>query len=279
MKLGAFCACSVLFGLASAQQHTEQTTEKSAFEVASIKPFDPDSARQMWTGMSVDAGMVRYTNISLKQCICTAYRVRDFQIEGPEWINDARFEITAKLAAGAPQSQIPEMLRGLLAERFKLSLRREIRERSVYALIVGKDGPKLKRAQVKADSEAPTSLGPDGKPRPLMGYRFLPSGVLIQAPAASLGSLAELLSRFTEQPVVDTTGLDGQYEFDLTFAPESTRNLSPGDTVGPDGREVFSEPGTSMFNAVQAYGLRLERRKAPMEMLTITHLERTPTGN
>jgi uncharacterized protein (TIGR03435 family) len=264
-----------LFGLAFAQQ----PTDKPAFEVASIRAFDPDSSRQMWTGMSVDAGMVRYTNISLKQCIRTAYRVRDFQIEGPVWTNDARFEITAKLAAEAQQSQIPEMLRSLLAERFKLSLRRDMREQSVYAMVVGKDGPKLKRAEVRADDKAPTSMGPDGKPRPLMGYRFLPAGVRIEAPAASLASLAELLSRYTEHPVVDMTGLDGQYEFDLTFAPESTRNPLPADTVGPDGKEVFSEPGTSMFSAVQPLGLRLERRKAPIEMLTITHLERTPTEN
>jgi uncharacterized protein (TIGR03435 family) len=134
----AVWACS--FGLALAQQ----PTDKPAFEVASIKPFDPDSSRQMWTGMSVDAGMVRYTNIFLKPCIRTAYRVRDFQIEGPKWMDDARFEITAKLAAGAPQSQIPEMLQALLAERFKLSLRRDMREQSLYALVVGKDGPKLK---------------------------------------------------------------------------------------------------------------------------------------
>ena len=112
-----------------------------------------------------------------------------------------------------------------------------------------------------------------------MGYQFVPAGVLIQAPAASLGSLAELLSRYTEQPVIDRTGLEGQYEFHLTFAPQSTRNLSPADTAGPDGKEIFSEPGPSMFSAVQPYGLRLERRKAPIEMLTITHLERTPTEN
>src|ERR1700678_1584372 len=63
-----FCAvCAFSFGLALAQQPTGKPT----FEVASIKPFDPDSSGQMWTGMSVDAGMVRYTNISLRACIRT----------------------------------------------------------------------------------------------------------------------------------------------------------------------------------------------------------------
>jgi len=224
--------------------------------------------------------MVRYINISLKQCIRTAYRVRDFQVEGPPWINDTRFEITAKLAAGAQQDQIPEMLQALLADRFKLSLRRDMREQSVYALVIGKEGrPKLKRAVEKADSQAPQSLGPDGKPRPLMQFRFLSAGLLLQAPAASLATLAEQLSRFTEHPVVDMTALEGQYEFNLTFAPESTQNLPPAGTLAPDGKEIFSEPAPSLFNAVQQYGLKLERRKAPIEILTITHLERTPTEN
>jgi uncharacterized protein (TIGR03435 family) len=200
-------------------------------------------------------------------------------IEGPKWMDDARFAITAKLAAGAPQSQILEMLQALLAERFKLSLRRDMRVQSVYALVVGKDGPKLKRAELITDSKASTSLGPDGKPRSLMGYQFVPAGVRIQAPAASLGGFAELMSRFTEQPVVDMTGLEGQYEFNLTFAPQSIRNFSPADTVGLDGKEVFSEPGPSMFKAVEPFGLRLEGRKAAIEMVTVTHLERAPTEN
>ena len=91
MRLFAICVCSASFGLALAQR----AIDRPAFEVASIKPFDPDSARQMWTGMTLDAGMVRYTNISVKQCIRTAYRVRDFQIDGPKWMDDAHFEITA----------------------------------------------------------------------------------------------------------------------------------------------------------------------------------------
>jgi uncharacterized protein (TIGR03435 family) len=275
MRLYAIGASLLSIGLASGQQ----PKVKPSFEVASIKPFDLDPSVQMWTGMTVDAGIVRYTNIPLKVLIRTAYRVRDFQIEAPEWTDDARFQIIAKLPAGAPQSQIPDMLQALLEDRFKLSLRRDSKERSVYALMVGKEGPKLKRAQEKADDKAPKSLGADGKPRALMGYQALPAGVRIQAPAASLANLAELLSRFMERPVVDMTGLDGQYEFDLTFAPESLRNLPPRGTLSPDGREIFSEPTISLSSAVQPFGLKLERRKLPLEVLTIVHIERTPTEN
>jgi uncharacterized protein (TIGR03435 family) len=99
-----------------------QSGNKPAFEVASIKPSDPNPSNRMFTGMKADADMVRYTNITLKDCIPAAYRVRDFQIGGPDWMNSFRFEITAKLPAAASIEQIPEMMQGLLTERFGMVL-------------------------------------------------------------------------------------------------------------------------------------------------------------
>jgi len=109
MKACLVCVWFV-FSLAAGQQ----PTERPAFEVASIKSSDPNPSNAIWIGMTADAGMVRYTNITLKDCIRAAYRVRDFQIEGPDWINDARFEITAKLPPATSPDQIPEMLQVLL---------------------------------------------------------------------------------------------------------------------------------------------------------------------
>jgi uncharacterized protein (TIGR03435 family) len=232
----------------------------------------------MFIGMKADAGTVHYTNITLKDCIRAAYRVRDFQIQGPEWMNNLRFEITAKLPAGASIEQIPEMMQGLLAERFGLTLRRDTKEQSVYVLAAGKDGPKLKPAEVKADNQPETALGPDGKPRPVVMIAFPASGIVIRAPAASLPVLAETMSRFTERPVVDMTGLEGQYQFELTFAPETLRGVV--DPRGQDGAKVpVDDPAPSLFEAVKQYGLKLEARKAPIGMLTVTHLEKTPTEN
>jgi uncharacterized protein (TIGR03435 family) len=275
MKSFAACACLALFGLGLAQQ----ATDKPSFEVASVKPSDPNPTNPMWVGMSADRALVTYTNITLRDCIRAAYRVRDFQIIGPEWITNTRFEITAKLAAGASPDQIPEMLQVLLAERFKLTLRRDTKEQPVYALTVGKDGPKLKPADKGIDNQSPTAVGPDGKPRQAMMFRFSPSGVVLTAPSANLASFVELMSRFTERPVVDMTGLEGQYEFNLTFAPETTRGLPTAGLLGPDGTPASSDPAPSLFGAVQQYGLRLEARKAPLEMLTVTHLEKIPTEN
>jgi uncharacterized protein (TIGR03435 family) len=272
------CACFFSFSVAIAQVETG----KAKFEVASIKPSDLNASSPMWVGMTADPGMVRYTNITLRDCIRAAYRVRDFQIQAPPWMSGARFEITAKLASGASLDQIPEMLQALLAERFKLTLRRDSREQSVYALIVGKGGANMKPAQVIPDARTPTAVGPDGKPRPPLMFKFVSTGVhpavQLTAPTATLASFVEVMSRFTERPVVDLTGIAGQFDLNLTFASETTRSIPMGGPPVPATGES-SEPAPSVFEAVQKYGLKLERRKAPMELLTVTHIEKTPTEN
>jgi len=108
---------------------------------------------------------------------------------------------------------------------------------------------------------------------------FPPSGIAIHAPAASLAVLAEVMSRFTERPIVDMTGLEGQCQFELTFEPETMGDkLDP--RTGPDGtKPTVDRLAPSLFDAVQQYGLKLEARKAPIEMLTVTHVEKTPTEN
>lgn len=275
MKFRAVCADLVFLGIAFAQPRAN----KPAFEVASIKPYDPNSSEQMWTGMSADGAMVRFTNISLKDCIRAAYGVRDFQIQGPAWLSDTRFEITAKLPAGTKPDQFPEMLQSLLSERFQLELRRGTKEQPVYALIVGKDGPRLKLADGNVVKQGPTALGADGKPRPLIAYRYLPTGVLVEAASVTLASLLPVLSRYTEQPIIDMTGLQGSYDIKLRFAPESTQNLPDDGADGADGRILFSEPAPSLSDALQNLGLKLECRRVSMEMLTVTHVERAATEN
>ena len=113
----------------------------------------------MFIGMSADGAMVKYTNITLRDCIRGAYRVRDFQIFGPDWMTKARFEISAKLPPGASADQIPEMLQALLAERFKLEIRREMKEQNVYALMVGNGGAKLKAGGSKTGQQVAQGSG------------------------------------------------------------------------------------------------------------------------
>jgi uncharacterized protein (TIGR03435 family) len=90
MKTALVFLFIVLFiGAAFAQQ--------PAFEVASIQPSDPNPQNTIMIGMSADQGMVRYTNISLRDCIRGAYLVRNFQVQGPDWLDNTRFDITANV--------------------------------------------------------------------------------------------------------------------------------------------------------------------------------------
>jgi uncharacterized protein (TIGR03435 family) len=277
-------ACTAAFG--------QQPSGKIAFEVASIKPSQPLPMGQMRIMMNTDGGMLRYNNASLKDCIRVAYRVKDFQVQGPDWLGSTRFDIVAKLPDGSSQDQVPEMLQTLLADRFKLTLRRETKEHAIYALVAGKGGPRLKPAEIPTGEAATPGAAPGrgGMPRGAMSMMVDPSGAHLKAPSATLATLAEMISRFSERPVVDQTGIEGQYDFDLVFAPETMRGMPGGGMRGPmqpppggsehPPAEAPSEGAAgSIYDSVQRYGLKLEPRKAPMEILTVDHIERTPTEN
>ena len=280
----SLCAGLVAFG---------QEAKTIAFEVASIKPSKPMPMGQMRIMMNSDAAMLRYTNVSLKDCIRNAYRVKDFQVQGPDWLGSERFDIVAKLPAGSSEDQIPEMLQSLLAERFKLTLHRETKDHAIYALIAGKGGPKLKPAEITTENApaAPPNPRGGGIPRGAFMMMMSPDGAHLKAPSSTLPMLAEMISRFSERPVVDMTDIKGQYDFDLVFSPETMRNM-PGGGRGPmmgpppgggagehQPADVPAERAGSIYDAVQKYGLKLDPRKAPMEILIVDHVEKTPTEN
>src|SRR5438128_1147139 len=97
---------SVVFG--------QQPPARPVFEVASVKAADPDLADSIFVGMSADPSLVTYRNLNLRDAIRGAYKIRDFQIVGPDWMSTARFDVAAKLPAGATTDQIPEMFQALL---------------------------------------------------------------------------------------------------------------------------------------------------------------------
>jgi uncharacterized protein (TIGR03435 family) len=278
MKMLAAIFCVAWCGLAFAQEKPASRKEgKPAFEVATVKPSDPNPANTILVGMSADRAIVRYGNITLRDAVRGAFRVRDFQIVAPDWMRNARFQIEGKLEQGAPTDLIPEMLQSLLEDRFKLETRRETKEMQVYALVVGKDGPKLKPSEIKADSTTPMAMGTDGKPRQLVYFGGSSAAVTVTAPGASMLTFVGVTSRFTAKPLVDLTGIEGLYDFKLTFAPEVSEGL--GISPVPNNPAAEAEPTPALVDALKQYGLRIETRKMPVEMLVVTHMERTPTEN
>jgi uncharacterized protein (TIGR03435 family) len=251
----------------------QQQGKKPTFEVAAVRMVDPNNS--ILVGMSTDPSIVSYRNLTLRDAIRGAYMVRDFQIVGPDWMSTVRFEVDAKLPAGATSEQIPLMFQSLLEERFGLTWRREPKEMQVYSLLVGKDGPKLKEAQKSSPFGPTLAMGTDGKPRSLVSFGGNASSVTVMAPSASLLTLVGVTTRFTGKPLVDDTGIQGEYNFTLTFAPEVTTSLGivPGNPAEP------SDPAPSLADALKQYGLRVETKKASIDMFVISHAEKTATEN
>ncbi len=196
--------------------------------------------------MRMDAGMLRY-RLTLKDYIRVAYRVNEFQVQGPDWIARAMFDVNAKLPAGASRGQVPEMLQSLLADRFQLKLRRETKEQSVYALVADKKGANLKPLPQGANGTYKVNMQADG--------------VHLTA-SATLATLAERIGHFTDRPVVDGTGIEGFCIFDLLFS----------------GRPSAEGPG-SIEEALQKYGLSLQPRKSPTEFLIVDSAAKAPSDN
>ena len=130
----------ILTMLVPSMVFAQDTVAKPAFDVASVKPSVPGSS-----GGGITPGPTGLTarNVTLLFCIRIAYDVQDYQVSGPNWVSTEQYDIVAKTVAQVNQDQLRLMLQALLAERFKLVLHREDRTRSVYELVIGKNGPKL----------------------------------------------------------------------------------------------------------------------------------------
>src|SRR5215471_9967898 len=145
------------------------------FEVATVKPTPPPDMSggkvMLRFGCSNDPGRVSCSGISIKDMLIRGYSLKPYQVTGPGWIESERWDVTAKIPEGAPADKVPEMWQSLLAGRFHVVTRRETKDLNIYALIVGKNGPKLTPAE---ESDKPMTFNaPDGSkismPPPLAG--------------------------------------------------------------------------------------------------------------
>jgi uncharacterized protein (TIGR03435 family) len=231
--------------------------------------------------MRSDPGRVSFTNISLRQLLERAYGVGRHQIAGPSWLDTDRFDIAAKIPDGVSSDQVPVMLQNLLLERFKLKLRRETKELSVYALVVGKNGPKLEKA---ADGDEPA---PGRNKGITISDGQLPGFARIEGYRTTLSNFARMLSGMLDHPLIDLTELSGIYNFAFETEGSAFRK-GPMGGPGPDvksgaagdgGPAPDSTPSGSIFSDIQKLGLKLDSRKAPLDFITIEKASRLPTEN
>jgi uncharacterized protein (TIGR03435 family) len=329
------------------------------FDVASIKSAaqpTPELFRsgKIHIGMTVSGERVDIGGMPLTTLIQQAFAVKPFQVIAPDWARDSRWDILAKLPEGGSQEQVPEMLKALLVDRFKLVVHSDNKELPVYALVVGKGGLKMKPSVPEPGAPADAPAGgpvvggfgggfgffpPPGGAPPGAGGRG-PGGpggdgpgrgpggggsmtfaspqygtikisgspqegrIHLEVSKVSMTGFADLLTGMTDRPVVDMTGLSGDYQVALDASPEEliggmarTQGL-PFGQGGPGGPGGFdgggrgggaarvqtdggaSDPSGAVVSAsVEKLGLRLEPRKSPVETIVVDHLEKAPTDN
>ncbi len=231
------------------------------FDVASVKPAAPIDMMKMAQsiqngempkiGAHVDAARAEYTYMALKELIVMAYKVKPYQITGPDWIANTRFDIVAKMPEGAAKAGAPRMLQALLEDRFKLVVHHDKKENPVLALIVAKGGPKMQEsATVPAaiDENVPlkpgemSTEGPDGPVRMTVGkqgevsanmgtkgsmhYKMDPAtmSMHLEATQLQMSGFADMLTQFSQltggggRQVVDMTDLKGYYQVSIDFS-------------------------------------------------------------
>ncbi|MGH9140148.1 MAG: TIGR03435 family protein [Vicinamibacterales bacterium] len=247
------------------------------FEVASVKPNESGDRR-----VSIEVspgGRFRATNAPLRSLIRIAYQLQDVQLAGgPKWLDDERFDIVAKGDGSPAPDQIRLMLQSLLAERFKLTLRRETRDLPLYALVMarkdGRWGPKLRRADADCTQAASRldGLAPPGPPDPAApcGYVGPDPGGGIRFRGVSVQAIAKFLATPVHRPVLDRTGLSGYFDVDL----ELTTELGPPPPPPglPDRFDRSSAP--SIFTALpEQLGLKLDSQRGPVDVFVIDRAE------
>ena len=243
-------SCRIIVFLAAGVIFAQAQESRPAYVVASVKPNTSFSGSSSSHGST---GQIVFTNLSLKRFIERAYNVKPFQVIGPDWMDSVSFDITAKYPPNTKDADRPVMLRTLLEDRFKLAVHRESKEMPGYGLVVAKGGFKLKPVE-------PGGSGTDSN-----GGRVR----VLKATKVSLAQVADFVARVLGEVVIDKTGIDGVYDFQLRWSNDDQP------TAGVD-----AETAPTLFNALQeTLGLRLQRQKVPVELIVVDHVDRVPTEN
>jgi uncharacterized protein (TIGR03435 family) len=258
------------------------------FDAVSVKPSAPPSVG----GMTIttmeggpgtrDPGRIQYRDIVLINIVGIAFSVTRRQISGPKWLDTVRVDISAAIPKGTNKAQFALMLRKMLTDRFGLKVHYEQVELAGYSLTVDKHGSKLRESVESAEKEdsatpaepaapIPLQLDADGFPeKPLrrgLNMTFANYAMRVRSLGGSMQQLTTLVSNALNQPVMDSTGLSGKYDFTLTCNTE----------VSGDARESAFP---SIFSALPAQlGLRLAPKKMSVDQVVIDYMEKTPTEN
>jgi uncharacterized protein (TIGR03435 family) len=260
------------------------TSTPTTFEAASLKPNRSGDSGS--TFRRLPGGRFNAINVTLRQLITNAYQIQGFQlVSAPEWIGEERFDIVAKIEGnpppmppGSPNDPMILAVRVLLEDRFKLVTHRETRQLDIYALVMARpdrrNGPALRQTQQDCErlmrEVARTGVMPSPPPGTSVLCGSRGTFGRVDAGGVTMSMLANNLASQVGRIVVDRTGLEGGWDFELTFAPEARGPLPSGVEPPP-----VEPDAPSLFTALQEQlGLKLESTKGPVEVLVIDGVSR-----
>lgn len=254
------------------------------FEVASVKPAAPITSAVMTVRAEGGPGTKepeKYTveNLDFAALVMYAYDIRRDQITGPDWIRSERYNIAARVPAGATRAQFRVMLQNLLAERFALKVHWGSKEMPIYQLVLAKGGPKLGVAKVP---QGYPTLPPGDEP--VMMTSSFKGGLTaaLRGHRETAEEIANQLSHQLGRTVRDTTGLTGKYDYTLYWMLSSSSRAASAVPPDPNGSAPLAEEpsGPTLREAIeQQLGLKLEPARGPVETLVIDHVESKPVEN
>lgn len=253
--------CAGLAILVSFSAFGQAPSAPKAFEVATIKLTDPAFGGIL---IQFPGGTLSLRGFTLKDIIAFAYSVDSRQIVNiPKDLESVRYDVVGKAETPlTPASaDVRPMVQALIAERFQLKFHRETREIPVYVLTVAKNGHKMK-ARTEGDGGAPTSM--------------LFRGANLPARNTSISMLVGGMQKLVlDRPIIDKTGLKGNFDFDLAWRPDGTQFGGQGGTL-----PAAADPNRAdIFTAMQEQlGLKLDAEKGPGEVIVIDKVEK-PSDN
>ena len=265
--------------LAAAETTAEQSPRSATFDVASIRVNRDPSGRPTFVRPVLQpGGRVVMINQTLHDVILTAYGVSANElVGGPDWVRSTAFDVEARGASDISAETARAMLRALLADRFSLAVHREQRVLPIYVLTMAardrQPGPQLRPAGAQCAAVTRPKGMPPGPPPSKVPAQPVPLGVAGTPPrcpsmftgghfsgrAVSMDVLAGELADVTGRPVVNRTGLGGEFDLDLSYTAELTAQPAS---------DAASAPGLTTALQEQL-GLRLEAGRGPVEVLVI----------
>jgi uncharacterized protein (TIGR03435 family) len=288
-----------LLAVAGLGMYAQSQTRELRFEVASVKRSDPASPNGRISGGPGTSSPLRFTARSVYFVLLAmrAYGVEEmFQVECKlSWMGEERYDIVANVPPGTTKDEFRPMLQRLLQERLGLVARRETKLMQGYRLVVAKDGAKLLKPAGTPDSsqDGPGVVVRAGVPEfsksAGSGELMTRDGITLRGRSETMKWLASSLSRRLEVPIIDATGLEGEYDFSLTYAmtPDVIGTGPGGMALGPPTPVQQSAQAATpnlrppLWDAIELQlGLKLEHAKSlPIEVIVLEKANKDPVEN